>query len=182
MVEIRWHGRGGQGAFTAARILGEAASICEGKYAQAFPSFGPERRGAPVLAFTRINTNKISDRSEVEQCDCVVVLDETLYGPTVTNGLKNNGVLIINSPRNSEYFSDKEYRVTTIDATALSLAALGRNITNIPMLGALAAVSSLVNVESLLKVIDSTLAPALRAKNKCLLKNAFDSVKKGMKS
>lgn len=182
MVEIRWHGRGGQGAFTAARILGEAASICEGKYAQAFPSFGPERRGAPVLAFTRINTNKISDRSEVEQCDCVVVLDETLYGPTVTNGLKNNGILIINSPRNSEYFSGKEYRVTTIDATALSLAALGRNITNIPMLGALAAVSSLVNVESLLKVIDSTLAPALRAKNKCLLKNAFDSVKKGMKS
>ena len=78
MKQIRWHGRGGNGAFTAARLLGVAASVFEGKSAQAFPSFGPERRGAPVLGFTRIAEKTITDHSQVYECDCVIVLDETL--------------------------------------------------------------------------------------------------------
>ena len=77
MVEVRWHGRGGQGAFTAARLLGASAALFEGRHALAFPSFGPERRGAPVLGFTRIDDHKITDRSAVTACDFVVVLDET---------------------------------------------------------------------------------------------------------
>ena len=84
MTEIRWHGRGGLGAFTAARLLGCAVSLFEGKYALAFPSFGPERRGAPVFAFTRIDDKAITDRSEVVSCDCAVVLDDTLFGDPVT--------------------------------------------------------------------------------------------------
>ena len=78
MKEIRWHGRGGQGGFTVSRLLGIAAGMFENKHALAFPSFGPERRGAPVLAFTKIDDSKIHDRSEVNQCDYVVVMDETL--------------------------------------------------------------------------------------------------------
>lgn len=181
MTEIRWHGRGGQGAFTAARLLGQAVSIYEGKYAQAFPSFGPERRGAPVLAFTRIDTQKVSDRSEVEKCDCVVVLDETLYGPATTQGLKADGVMIVNTSHGADRFASTGFSVVTIDATALSLAVLGRNITNVPMLGALAAVTNFASLESLLKAIDDQLSPAIREKNKKLLRQAFDSLNKGAK-
>ncbi|MBK5241799.1 2-oxoacid:acceptor oxidoreductase family protein, partial [Clostridium sp.] len=97
MIEVRWHGRGGQGSFTIARLLGMAASVFGGEYAQAFPSFGPERRGAPVLGFTRIDSEKITDRSEVDQCDYVVVLDETLWGPSVLSGLKENAIIIVNT-------------------------------------------------------------------------------------
>ncbi len=181
MIEIRWHGRGGQGAFTAARLLGQAVSIYEGKYSQAFPSFGPERRGAPVLAFTRIDTRKVSDRSEVQECDCVVVLDETLYGPAVTNGLKADGVMVVNSAHGPERFAGKGFSVVTIDATALALAVLGRNITNVPMLGALAATAGFVGLESLFKAVDDQISPTVREKNKQLLQSAFDSVRKGAK-
>lgn len=89
MKEIRWHGRGGNGGFTAARLLGYAASLHCGKYAQAFPSFGPERRGAPVLGFTRIDDAPITDHSQVYSCDCVIVLDETLLEVVnILEGLK----------------------------------------------------------------------------------------------
>ena len=174
MIEIRWHGRGGQGAFTAARLLGLAASICEGKCVQAFPSFGPERRGAPVLAFTRINNEKIYDRSEVEQCDYVVVLDETLFGAPVTQGLKEKSVVVVNSTRDAKNFAAGNSKVFCIDATGLALKTLGIPITNIPMLGALAAVSGLVNLESLHHAVDMQMSPALRDKNKQLLTETFN--------
>ncbi|AYD40528.1 pyruvate ferredoxin oxidoreductase [Clostridium fermenticellae] len=177
MIEIRWHGRGGQGAFTAARLLGHAVSIHDGKYAQAFPSFGPERRGAPVLAFTRISDNKISDRSQVEKCDYVVVLDETLYGPSVIKGLKNNGILVINSKKNPSEFAGHGFKVITIDATELSLKTLKRPITNVPMLGALIAASGLTNLDAAYESIDSGLSPAIREKNKKVLLEAYNSVK-----
>ena len=98
MKEIRWHGRGGNGGFTAARLLGYAASLHCGKYAQAFPSFGPERRGAPVLGFTRIDDAPITDHSQVYSCDCVIVLDETLLEVVnILEGLKEDGSVFINS-------------------------------------------------------------------------------------
>ena len=177
MIEIRWHGRGGQGAFTAARLLGLAASIYEGKHTQAFPLFGPERRGAPVLSFTRISDTKIHDRSDVEACDYVVVLDDTLFGPAVLQGLKKGGVLVINSPSAERFTSqDGSYRVVNVDATKLALEVLNRPITNIPMLGALAAAVNLVTLESLLKACDDQLAPSIREKNKKLLRMVYASI------
>src|ERR1035437_6292517 len=97
MIEVRWHGRGGQGCFTAARLLGMAAALFEDKFALAFPSFGPERRGAPVLGFTRIDDRKITDRSAVTECDYIVVLDETLMNSQIVNGLRLHGKVIINT-------------------------------------------------------------------------------------
>ncbi|WP_371380458.1 2-oxoacid:acceptor oxidoreductase family protein [Sporomusa aerivorans] len=179
MLEVRWHGRGGQGAFTAARLLGHAVSIYEDKYVQAFPSFGPERRGAPVLAFTRINEKKITDRSEVESCDYVVVLDDTLYGPAVTAGLKPDGIMVINSTKAADQFESSGFRVVTLDATALALEVLKRPITNVPMLGALAAVSGVAGLESMIMAIDEQLPPKIREKNKQLLKRAFEHAKGG---
>ena len=178
MTEIRWHGRGGQGAFTAARLLGQAISIHENKYAQAFPTFGPERRGAPVLAFTRVSEEKITDRSQVEDCDCVLVLDDTLWGPAVTAGLKEGGALIINSAQNPAVFADSGFRVMVVDATALALEILGRPITNVPMLGALAAMEpELVKMGSLVSAIDEALPLKVREKNKALLVKAYETVK-----
>jgi len=180
MVEIRWHGRGGQGAFTAARLLGCAASLYENKYALAFPSFGPERRGAPVFAFTRIDDRPITDRSEVVTCDCAVVLDETLFGEPVKNGLKPGSVVIVNTIRSADEFSVEGCRTVAIDATGLALEILGRPITNVPLLGALIAATGLVKPESAEAAIDEQLAPKIREKNKRLLRKAFETVKEGV--
>lgn len=179
MIEIRWHGRGGQGAFTAARLIGEAASIHEGKYAQAFPSFGPERRGAPVLSFTRISEEPIYDHSELETCDYVVVLDDTLYGPNVYSGIKENGVLIINTTKDASEFKDSGVKVITIDATAISLDIIRMDITNVPMAGVLAATTNIVNLDSINKAIDTQLGPKIREKNKKLLLEAYNCAKGG---
>jgi len=179
MIEIRWHGRGGQGAFTAARLLGQAVCLDAGKYAQAFPTFGPERRGAPVLAFTRISDSKIFDRSEVESCDYVVVLDETLFGPNVIAGLKEGGMLIVNTPKDASGFAGDGYRTVTVDATALALKVIGRPITNVPMLGALAAVTGLVGIDAVNDAIDAQMAPSLRKKNKQLFLETYNAIKGG---
>ncbi|MGE1062440.1 2-oxoacid:acceptor oxidoreductase family protein [Megasphaera paucivorans] len=105
MIEIRWHGRGGQGGFTAARLLGMAAAQYDECYAQAFPSFGPERRGAPVLGFTRIDKSPIHDHSKVYECDYVVVLDESLLETIdVTQGIKPHGRLLINTTKKTKRF------------------------------------------------------------------------------
>lgn len=179
MIEVRWHGRGGQGAFTAARLLGGAASIHEGKYAQVFPSFGPERRGAPVLAFTRISEESIYDHSEVEECDYAVVLDETLYGPSVEQGLKKDSILVINTTKDASNFGSNGAKVVTIDATSLALKVMNRPITNVPMLGALIAASGLVSLDSAYKAIDEQLAPKIREKNKQLLLESYNYIKGG---
>ena len=180
MTEIRWHGRGGLGAFTAARLLGNAASIYEGKYALAFPSFGPERRGAPVFAFTRIDTSPITDRSEVVECDCAIVLDDTLFGDPVKNGLKPGATVIVNTTKDAGAFAVKGCKVVTVDATGLALEILGRPITNVPLLGALIAATDMVSLASAEAAIDDQLAPKLREKNKKLLNKAFQVVKEGM--
>lgn len=177
MVEVRWHGRGGQGSFTIARLLGMAASVYGGVYAQAFPSFGPERRGAPVLGFTRIGEEKITDRSEVEICDYVVVLDETLWGPSVTSGLKEETVIIVNTKEPEKYTTQTNNKVVTLDATNLALEVLGRPITNTAMMGALISVSDIVDVDNCLSAIEGGMSKKISEKNKVLFKRAYDMVK-----
>ncbi|BEP27781.1 2-oxoacid:acceptor oxidoreductase family protein [Helicovermis profundi] len=177
MYEVRWHGRGGQGSFTIAKILGMAASVYEGKYAQAFPSFGPERRGAPVLGFTRIDEKKITDRSEIEKCDFAVILDESLWGDSVINGLKENAIIIINTDNVEKYKSKINNKIIGIDATKLALETLGMPITNTAMMGALIGVSSMISPENCKKAIDKTLKPKIAEKNKLLFDQAYKIAK-----
>ena len=178
MIEVRWHGRGGQGCWTAARLLGLAAAQFEGKHALSFPSFGPERRGAPVLGFTRISDEKIRDRSEVCACDYIVVLDETLIGEDTAAGLKENGIVVINTTSPETY---KTYfplgKLVSIDATALALDMLGRPITNTAMLGALVAVSDIVKIDSVNSAIRQDMKTQIQEKNIQVVKAACESVK-----
>jgi pyruvate ferredoxin oxidoreductase gamma subunit len=175
LIEIRWHGRGGQGGFTAARLLGMAGSLYDNYHVQAFPSFGPERRGSPVLGFTRIDTKPIHDHSKVYTCDYVVVLDETLLEVVdVREGLKPGGVLLINTGRPATDFQTGDgYEVYTIDATQLALDVLGQPITNTPMFGALVAVSGLVSLEAAERAVEMMLPAAISEKNKAVVAKAF---------
>jgi pyruvate ferredoxin oxidoreductase gamma subunit len=128
MIEVRWHGRGGQGAVTSVELLAVAA-IGAGKYAQGFPSFGPERRGAPVAAFSRIDEKRIKVRSGIYEPDVVLVLDSSLIGlVNVTDGLKPNGKLIVNTPKTPEEIK-KELNfsgvVATVDGTGIARKEMG---------------------------------------------------------
>ncbi len=180
MKEIRWHGRGGQGGFTASRLLGIAAGMFQDKHALAFPSFGPERRGAPVLAFTKIDDKKIHDRSEVITCDYVVVMDETLITPTIINGVKDSAVFIINSKNPQRYEILKNHKVVAVDATAIALEVLGRPITNTAMYGALVAVSGLVSLEAALDSIRHEMKSSLIDKNIEIVNRAFEECAKSI--
>ncbi|OIP26787.1 MAG: hypothetical protein AUK39_03990 [Dehalococcoidia bacterium CG2_30_46_19] len=158
LTEIRWHGRGGQGAVTSAELTALAA-IKEGKFAQAFPSFGPERRGAPVLAFNRISESEhIRVRSAVTQPDIVVVLDPgLLYIVDVTSGLKDGGALIINSSKklvDIKLEFGGPWQLAVVDATAIALELLKVPIVNTTMLGALLRVSDAIKLDSLLEPIE----------------------------
>jgi pyruvate ferredoxin oxidoreductase gamma subunit len=181
MIEIRWHGRGGQGGFTAARLLGMAGSLYENYYVQAFPSFGPERRGAPVLGFTRIDDKPINDHSKVYSCDYVVVLDESLLEVVdVREGLKAGGVLLINTGRRPEDFAADDHKVHTIDATKLALEVLGQPITNTPMFGALVAVSGLVSLDAARLAVEMMLPAAIAEKNKEVVTQAYERLREAM--
>ncbi len=155
LVEIIWHGRGGQGAVTSAELLAQAA-INEGKYAQAFPTFGPERRGAPVVAFVRIDNDKpIRVRAEIEEPDIVVVLAaELLRVVDVGSGLKASGILVLNTPKAAEEiikeFSFK-WTLATVDATRIAREMLGVPIVNTTMIGALLKAAGVIKLESLLE-------------------------------
>lgn len=151
-IEIRFHGRGGQGAVTAAELLTKAA-IKEGKYAQGFAAFGPERRGAPVLAFTRISDEPIELRSQIYEPDVVVVLDPSLvFTKAVTQGLKANGVLVLNTGRqiNEILQAFSGYKLAVVNATEIALKHIGVAITNTAMLGALIKATNVVRLESIL--------------------------------
>lgn len=180
MIEVRWHGRGGQGSFTVARLLGAIAALYENKHALAFPSFGPERRGAPVLGFTKIDHKKINDRSEVELCDYVIVLDETLVTDSTFKGIKDNGIIIINTKTPNKYQQMTSLKVVAIDATTLALKVLKRPITNTAMLGALIATTDLVSLDSAIKGIQSELKPSIVDKNISVVKEAYTIVKNQM--
>ena len=177
MIEVRWHGRGGQGSFTVARLLGMASSVYGGEYAQAFPSFGPERRGAPVLGFTRIDSKKISDRSEVDSCDYVVVLDETLWGPAVLSGLKRHTVIILNTDSPDKYKNTVSNKIITLDATSLAIEYLGRPITNTAMMGALVATGDFVTLDNCKDAINASMNAKIAGKNKVLIEKAYSMVK-----
>jgi len=179
LIEVRWHARGGQGGFTAARLLGLAASVFGESYAQAFPSFGPERRGAPVLGFTRIDNKPIGDHSQVYACDYVVVLDETLMDVVnVKTGLKDGGILLVNSKSAPESFGFGEsFRVITLNATDIALEELNAPITNTTMMGALAAAADFVSIESVLKAIDKGMPENLREKNKKAVIRAYNELR-----
>lgn len=175
MIEIVWHGRGGQGAFTAARILGLAAALFSDTdtFALSFPTFGPERRGAPVLGFTKIDNSRISDRSEIESADFRVYLDDTLLDNTAEPGLKDNGTILVNS---SGVFSGagSGIKIISIDAAKLASEIIGSPIVNTAMLGALAVVWKGISVDSLSNAIKHDLKPSVTGKNIRLLNEAFN--------
>lgn len=156
LIEVRWHGRGGQGAVTAAEILAHAA-INEGKYAQAFPSFGPERRGAPVLAFNRFDEKPIWTRSDVYEPDVVVVLDPTLLKTVnVVEGLKPNGILILNTSKKPEEVKEKygfKSNFAVVNATRIALDIIGVPIVNTSMLGAFVKATKILKLDSVLEAV-----------------------------
>ncbi|OED30201.1 pyruvate ferredoxin oxidoreductase subunit gamma [Methanosphaera sp. WGK6] len=157
MIEIRFHGRGGQGAVTAAEILAKAV-FEEGKYTQAFPSFGVERRGAPVTAFARISDKPIRRRYQIYEPKYVVVLDETLANVVnLSSGLQKDGSVLINSERESLSFTEeKNVETHAVDATGVALDIIGRNIVNTIMLGYLSAKTGVVSIDSLVNTINDT--------------------------
>lgn len=151
-LEIRWHGRGGQGAKTAALLLADVA-FKTGQYVQGFPEYGPERMGAPITAYNRISKKRIRVHSNIYTPDLVVVVDETLlHSVDVTAGLKPDGAIIINTPKSKEevlpLLKGYKGRVYTIDARHISVEALGKNFPNSPMLAATVAVSGIMEREA----------------------------------
>ncbi len=168
MIEVLWHGRGGQGAFTAARLLGAAASLSKGGHALAFPSFGPERRGAPMRAFTKIAEAPIGDRSSIEKADYVVYLDDTLLDSECFDELKDGGTILVNSVQD---FSDD--RIVAIDADGISAGFLGRPIPNTVFLGALSALCEIVALADVEEAIRQYLPGKLHDKNVAIVEAAY---------
>ena len=155
MIEIRWHGRGGQGAKTASLLL-EDAAFNTGKYIQGFPEYGPERMGAPITAYNRISDMPIRIHSNIYEPDYVVVVDDTLLESVdVTAGLKKSGAIVINTTKSSEELKNllKEYEgeIYTIDARKVSMETLGKYFPNTPMLAAIVKVSKVMSDEDLLE-------------------------------
>lgn len=155
LIEIRWHGRGGQGAKTASLLLADAA-FNTGKYIQGFPEYGPERMGAPITAYNRISSNPITIHSNIYEPDYVVVVDDTLLESVdVTSGLKETGAIVINTTKSPDYLKNalKGYKgdIYTIDARKISEEALGRYFPNTPMLAAIVKVSGIMTDEALLE-------------------------------
>ncbi len=154
LLEIRWHGRGGQGAKTASLLLADAA-FNTGKYIQGFPEYGPERMGAPITAYNRISSKPITIHSNIYEPDYVVVVDDTLLESVdVTSGLKETGAIVINTTKSADYLRKvlKGYKgeIYTIDARKISEEALGRYFPNTPMLAAIVKVSKIMTDEELL--------------------------------
>ena len=155
LIEIRWHGRGGQGAKTASLLLADAA-FNTGKYIQGFPEYGPERMGAPITAYNRISDTPITIHSNIYEPDYVVVVDDTLLTSVpVTAGLKKDGAIVINTTKTPEQLKEvlKGYEgaVYTIDARKVSEEALGKYFPNTPMLAAIVKVAGVMTDEELLE-------------------------------
>lgn len=189
IVEIRWHGRGGQGAKTASLLLADAA-FNTGKFVQGFPEYGPERMGAPITAYNRISNVRSTVHSNIYEPDYVVVVDETLLSAVdVTAGLKPEGAIIINSGKTPEQLRPqlKGYtgRVCTIDAAAISEAELGKNFPNTPMLAAVVKVSGVVEEKEFIQDMEASFRHKFAAKpqiidgNMRALKRAMEEVQVG---
>ena len=161
MVEVRWHGRGGQGAKTASLLLADAA-FNTGKFVQGFPEYGPERMGAPITAYNRISDERCSIHSNIYEPDYVVVVDSTLLSAVdVTGGLKKEGAIIINSSSPPEDFipllDGYEGKVYTIDAGKIAEEEIGRKTPNTPMLGAVVKVSGIIPEDEFFKDMEASM-------------------------
>lgn len=181
ILEVRWHGRGGQGAWTASELLARAA-IHEGKYIQSFPEFGPERMGAPVAAFTRISNEPIQIHCAVYNPDVVAVLDPTLLKTVpVARGLNEGGTIIINSKENPadmrKMLNTDKGKIWTVSATEIAVRILGRPITNTAMLGAVARITGIVQLKSIEKVVKERFRQTIAEKNVAVVKEAYKEVK-----
>ena len=160
MIEIRWHGRGGQGAKTASLLLADAA-FNTGKYIQGFPEYGPERMGAPITAYNRISDMPIRIHSNIYEPDYVVVVDDTLLESVdVTAGLKKSGAIVINTTKSSEELKNSlkgyEGEIYTIDARKVSMETLGKYFPNTPMLAAIVKVSKIMKEEDFLNDMEGS--------------------------
>ena len=181
VIDIRVHGRGGQGAMTASRLLAEAA-LLEGKYIHAFPSFGPERMGAPMEAFTRISAEKFFMKTQVYEPDAVLVLDPTLFDAVdVTQGLVEDGTIIANYSEAPERLREKlaiSQPIATVDATSIALETIRRPITNTIILGALVRVTeNIVTIDSLKHVVKEWFSGPIAENNIKAIERAFEEVK-----
>ncbi len=181
--EIRWHGRGGQGAWTASELLAKAA-ILEGKYVQSFPEFGPERMGAPLAAYTRISDKPIRLHCSIYTPNVAVVLDSTLLNAVkVTDGLVEDGILIVNSKDDPTEMKKKleitSQKVWTVPATDIAIRVLNVPITNTAMLGAATRAASLVNLESIEAVIRNRFRQELAERNIAVIRDAYKEAKCG---
>ncbi len=182
MIEIRFHGRGGQGTVVASKVLADALAK-EGNYVQAYPEFGVERRGAPVFAFIRIDNKPIYDKSRIYAPDHVVVVDPTLVEAIdVTEGLKDGGLIIINSDKKPEEFKfPNRFRVTTVPATDIAvknkLGTLAAPIVNTAIVGAVVKILNLTKLDSLLKAIKEGV-PVKPEANMAAVKEAYEHAEK----
>jgi len=182
ILEVRWHGRGGQGAWTASELLARAA-ISEGKHIQSFPEFGPERMGAPVTAFTRISTEPIRLHCAVYNPDVVAVLDPTLLkSVNVADGLNEEGGNIIVNTKDEPADVRKQLgsdrgKLWTVPATEISIKVLGMPITNTAMLGAVARVTGIVSLQTVEKMVKGRFRADVAEKNFAVVKEAYEEVK-----
>ncbi|MCK5219177.1 2-oxoacid:acceptor oxidoreductase family protein [bacterium] len=187
MIEIRWHGRGGQGAKTAALLLGEAA-IRTGKYVQAFPEYGPERMGAPVQSFDRISDKPITLHCSVTNPEVVVVLDASLMECVdVTAGLSEEGVLLVNTSRSPDEIRQRlnwqGQKLYTVDASAIAMDTIKKNVPNTPMMGALLKATNLMDFESMLEDTKHKMEkkfkdrPGIVEGNMAAIRRAYEEVK-----
>ena len=189
IVEIRWHGRGGQGAKTASLLLADAA-FNTGKFVQGFPEYGPERMGAPITAYNRISSIRSTVHSNIYFPDYVVVVDETLLDSVdVTKGLKPEGAIVINSSKKPADLKAKlkgyTGRVCTIDAGRISEETLGKNFPNTPMLAAIVKISGVVPIEQFISDMEASFKHKFASKpqviegNMKALKRSMEEVEVG---
>jgi pyruvate ferredoxin oxidoreductase gamma subunit len=180
LKEIRIHGRGGQGSVTAAELLAVAA-FEDGKYSQAFPAFGVERRGAPVTAFTRISDQPIRLRSQIYEPDYIIVQDPTLIEVVdVAAGAKPDGTILINTEFSAESFNlNAPAKVITIDATRIALDIIGRPIVNTTLLGAFAGATGEIRITSIQKAISERFPGAVGQKNSQAVLEAYKRMEAG---
>ena len=189
MIEIRWHGRGGQGAKTASLLLADAA-FNTGKFIQGFPEYGPERMGAPITAYNRISDTPIRVHSNIYEPDYVVVVDDTLLEAVdVTNGLKAEGGILINTSKQPEelrqYLKGYTGKIYTIDATKISMDCLKANFPNTAMLSAIVRITDVMTKEELLKDMEGSFKhkfarkPEVIAPNMEIIERAYDEVTGG---